>query len=147
MFNRHHEDQREQNNYQSVTVNLSSYSQQSAPLTGLAAFGMLVILLTGLAVILYRLIVDTIEILASVVVALLTTVAALSLWLIGGGVLVALVVLVLRELPQALYEAGELRQRYIAQRQPPMLEVKRANNQLVVLRPVRSVVTIDADSQ
>lgn len=144
MFNRHHEDQREQNNYQSVTVNLSSYSQQSAPLTGLAAFGMLIILLTGLAVILYRLIVDTIEILAGVVVALLSTVTTLTPWLVGGGVLVALVVVALRALPSAIEEAVVIQQR-IASRQPLLLEVKEADYPVVVLRPVRSVTTINTE--
>jgi len=145
MFNRHHEDQREQNNYQSVTVNLSGRSQQSAQLAGLAMFGMLVILLAGLAVILYRLIVDTIEILAGVVVALLSTVTALTPWLVGGGVLVALAVVALRALPEAIEEAVVIRQHYIASRQPLLLEEKDVGYPVVDALPVRVVTTIDTE--
>lgn len=142
MFNRHHEDH--QNNYQSVTVNLAGMGQQSqAPLAGLAMFGMLVILLTGLAVIVYRLVVDTIALLAGVVMALLATVTALAPWLVGGGVLVALAIVALRSLPEAIEEAAAIRQHYIASRQPLLLEAKDVDYSVVVLRPVRSVVTIE----
>lgn len=144
MFNRHHEDH--QNNYQSVTVNLAGMGQQSqAPLAGLAMFGMLVILLTGLAVIVYRLIVDTIGILAGVVMALLATVTALAPWLVGGGVLVVLAIVALRSLPEAIEEAAAIRQHYIASRQPLLLEAKDVGYPVVDVRPVRVVNTIDTE--
>lgn len=149
MFNRHHEDQREQNNYQAVTVNLAGgYSRQSAPLASLAMFGMAVVLVAGLAVVVYRLIVDTVEILAGVVVALLSAVVALVPWLAGCAVLFALCWLALREVPQALAEAQDLRYRLAAQRHPPkMLEVKHVDDTVVILRPVRPVITIEHEQQ
>lgn len=145
MFNRHHEDH--QNNYQSVTVNLAAgMGQQSqAPLAGLAMFGMLVILLAGLAVIAYRLVVETIGILAGVVMALLATVTALAPWLVGGGVLIALAIVALRSLPEAIEEAAAIRQHYIASRQPLLLEAKDVGYPVVDVRPVRVVATIDTE--
>lgn len=152
MFNRHTEEHHEMRNYQSVNVHVAPGSQQSTPLAGLAMFGMLVVLMAGLAVVVYRLIVDTVEILAGMVVALLGAVAsllsavvALVPWLAGGAVLVALAIVALRSLPEAIEEAAALRRHYLAARQPMMLEVKDVDYSVVVLRPVRSVTTIDPE--
>lgn len=148
MFNRHVDDSQHNNNYQSVSVNVapSAYTpSQSAPLVSLAVFGMFVIAGVGLAVIVYRLITDTLEILAGVLVALLTTVAALAPWLIGGGALLALGIVALRSLPEAIEEAAAIRRHYIAARQPMMLEVKDVDYSVVTLRPVRAVDAVDTE--
>lgn len=134
MFNHNHD----QNNYQAVTVN--NHLQPSggtSPVSSLAMFGMFVILLVGLAVVAERALYVLIMGIASIVAGLVTIVP----WLVGGGVVVALGIFILRSLPEAIGEVQDIRyRRALAQQSVKMLEVKDVDCIVLDSVPVRAGV-------
>lgn len=142
----------DQYNYQSVTVAVDS------PVSAIA--GLVVALVTVTLVI--AAVVSVAVVVGQVATSLLagiTTIATTAInglatittaliavlpWLAGCGALVFLVMVVIRSLPQAIAEVNDIRYQRIASRQPLMLEVRDVDH-VVVLRPVRSIATIDAE--
>lgn len=135
MFNKSHE----LHGHQAVHVNLQQPSQQTGAMASLSMFGMFVLLLVGLGVIIERLVTGVVQSLSSVLIAALATVTALVPWLAGGVVIVALVVVALRSLPQAMAEIDDIRhRRALAMNNARMLEAKNVDNTIFVVRPERA---------
>lgn len=145
----------DQHNYQSVTVAVDSPVSAGAGLiVALVTVSLIAAAVVAVAIVVGQVATSLFASIATIVQAAINGLAAIAVslvevlpWLAGCGALVFLVMVVIRSLPAAIAEATDIRQHYIASRQPLMLEVQDVDNRVVVLHPVRPVVTIDADSQ
>lgn len=148
MFNRHSDDSQHNHTYQTVSVNVAPSSANqgmASAIVAIVAIGMGLAAVAVVALLVWQVIVSLFATLTTIVTALLAAVTALAPWLVGGGVLLALGIVALRSLPQAIEEAAAIRQHYIASRQPMMLEAKDVDNHVLDLRPVRIVNAIDTE--
>ncbi len=142
MFNKSYD----QSNHQSVYVGAQPSQQggnEMVAVAGLVIVATIIIVLVAavvgaLGAISYAL-VGLFDSVAGVLVALLATVTALVPWLAGGVVIVALVVVALRSLPQAIAEVEDIRyRRALTLNNVRMLEAQNVDDTIFVVRPERA---------
>lgn len=113
MFNKSYDHGTDNNNSQTVNV-YNSYApaaQSASAITSVSMFGIMAVLLLGIAMLIERLISGFISGLFGTIAALIVMLGTIFPWLISGAVAVALGFIALRSLPEAIAEVGDIRYR------------------------------------
>ena len=136
MFNKSYD--HSQHNSQTIHINLSPAGQRTDAVTSLVMFGVFAGAIVGIVLGLAHTVTGVVASLATVLVALFATIAAIFPWLACGAVVVALAVIALRSLPEAMAEIEEIRyHRALAASHVKMLEAKNVDSVVLDMRPVR----------
>lgn len=139
----------DQHNYQSVTVNVDSpVSAITGLFMALVTVSLIVAAVVAVAIVVGQVATSLFASIATIVQAAINGLAAIAVslvevlpWLAGGAVIVALVVVALRSLPQAIAEIDDIRyRRALALSNVKMLEAKDVDSIVLDMRPERAEV-------